>query len=179
MNKILTAALLTTLAMPAIAHAEVSDSLPSGLGVKHVVTIAAPTAKVYASLLKVGRWWNPEHSYSKQAANLSLTARPGGCFCEKLANGGGAVHSTVTRVEPGSLLIMVGGLGPLAGAGVTGAMTWALEAVDAKTTKLTMTYNVGGYLQGGLATMAAPVDKVLGEQVARLKTFVETGKPTS
>ena len=179
MNKILTAALVTTLAMPAIAHAEVSDSLPSGLGVKHVVTIAAPAAKVYASLLKVGRWWNPEHTYSKQAANLSLTPRPGGCFCEKLANGGGAQHMTVTRIEPGSLLVMVGSLGPLAGAGVSGATTFALESIDAKTTKLTMTHNVGGYLPGGLATMAAPIDKVLGEQVARLKTFAETGKPTT
>lgn len=177
MNKI-PMALVAALFLPAIAHAEVSDSLPSGLGVKHVVTINAPSLKTWQSLLKIGRWWNPEHTYSHQSANLTLAVRPGGCFCEKLANGGGAQHMTVTRVEPGSFLMMVGGLGQLAGAGVSGAMTVLVEATDPKTTKLTMTYNVGGYLPGGLATMAAPIDKVLGEQALRLKTFVETGRPT-
>ena len=45
-------------------------------------------------------------------------------------------------------------------------------------TDLVLTYDVGGYAKGGLAeTLAAPVDKVLGEQVARLKKYVETGKP--
>lgn len=178
MNKILLVALLTATVSPAIAHAEVSDSLPSGLGVKHSVTIDASAAKVWQSLVKVGRWWNPEHTYSKQPANLTLAVRAGGCFCEKLANNGSAQHMTVTRVEPGSLLVMNGGLGALAGAGVSGVMTVLVEAIDPKTSKLTLSYNVGGYLQGGLAMMAAPVDKMLGEQVQRLKMFAETGKPT-
>ena len=40
-----------------------------------------------------------------------------------------------------------------------------------------MTYNVGGYMSGGLNTWADPVNKVLTEQVARLKSYVETGSP--
>ncbi|MDB5498278.1 MAG: ATPase, partial [Phenylobacterium sp.] len=45
-------------------------------------------------------------------------------------------------------------------------------------TELTMTYDVGGYAKGGLAeTLAGPVDMVLGEQVARLKKYLETGRP--
>ena len=45
-------------------------------------------------------------------------------------------------------------------------------------TDVVLTYDFGGYAKGGLAeTLAAPVDKVLGEQVARLKKYVETGKP--
>lgn len=178
MNKILTTALLGLLALPAIAHAEISDSLPSGLGVRHVVTIAAPAERVYASLLRIGRWWNPEHTYSKKSQNLTLAPRPGGCFCERLANGGGAVLMTVARVEPNASLLMLGALGPLATSGVTGAMNLDIESVDAKTSKVIVTYNVGGYVQGGLATMAAPVDKMLGDQMVRLKLFVETGKPT-
>jgi hypothetical protein len=40
-----------------------------------------------------------------------------------------------------------------------------------------MTYDVGGYAKGGLAeTYAAPVDEVLGQQLARLKKAVETGR---
>jgi hypothetical protein len=36
---------------------------------------------------------------------------------------------------------------------------------------------VGGYLRGGLGTIAAPVDSVLGQQLGRLKSYVETGEP--
>jgi len=44
-------------------------------------------------------------------------------------------------------------------------------------TDLSLTYNVGGYVKDGLASWAAPVDGVLGEQVARLKSLIETGTP--
>ncbi|MDI1365107.1 MAG: ATPase, partial [bacterium] len=47
---------------------------------------------------------------------------------------------------------------------------------DGETT-LTLTYDVGGYLRGGLDKIAAPVDGVLGQQVLRLKRQVETGQP--
>ena len=49
--------------------------------------------------------------------------------------------------------------------------TWAIVLKPAgDRTELTLTYDVGGYAKGGLAeTLAAPVDGVLGEQVARLK----------
>jgi hypothetical protein len=73
-------------------------------------------------------------------------------------------------------LRLFGGLGPLQSTGAAGHLGFALKAVGA-TTELTATYDVGGYAKGGLAeTWAAPVDAVLGEQVARLKTYVETGK---
>ena len=45
----------------------------------------------------VGRWWNPEHSYSGVAANFSIDARAGGCFCERLKDGSVA-HMTVVFV---------------------------------------------------------------------------------
>ena len=45
-------------------------------------------------------------------------------------------------------------------------------------TLVRFTYDVGGYAKGGLAeTWAAPVDQVLGGQLARLKKQVETGRP--
>ena len=44
-------------------------------------------------------------------------------------------------------------------------------------TDVVLTYDVGGYAKGGLAeTYAGPVDKVLGDQIARLKRVAETGK---
>ena len=47
------------------------------------------------------------------AANLSLDAAPGGCFCERLPNGGGVEHMRVTYVEPGKRIVLTGSLGPL------------------------------------------------------------------
>jgi hypothetical protein len=73
---------------------------------------------------------------------------------------------------------MQGGLGPLQTAGVAGAMSWRFIAAPTGT-KIEMSYSVGGYVQGGLDKMSAAVNGVLGEQFTRLKTYIETGKPTT
>jgi hypothetical protein len=56
-------------------------------------------------------------------------------------------------------------------------LVWSLAEKDGRTT-LTQIYFVGGYFPGGLDKLAPAVDGVLGEQLARLKSYVETGKPT-
>ena len=36
--------------------------------------------EVYDALVgQIGSWWNPEHTYSHDAKNLSIDPRPGGC----------------------------------------------------------------------------------------------------
>ena len=125
---------------------------------------------------QVGQWWNPQHTYSGDAANLSLDARAGGCFCEKLASGGSVAHMMVVYAEPGRVLRMTGGMGPLQGWGLAGAWTWTLKA-DATGTQVSMQYAAGGYLQGGFDKMAPAVNAMMGEQVARYQAFVDTGKP--
>ena len=63
---------------------------PNGFLLKLELNVNAPAAKVYDALVgQIGSWWYPEHTYSGDAKNLSIDARPGGCFCEKLPNGGG------------------------------------------------------------------------------------------
>ena len=156
-------------------RAEVADSGPAGFQVRHVVLIAAPPAKVRAAALDVGKWWSGSHTYSGDARNLSIDAS--GCFCEKLADGV-VRHMTLVYSAPDALRL-AGALGPLATTGASGHLGLAFgKAADPNRTQLTLTYDVGGYARGGLAqTWAAPVDGVLGEQVARLKRYVETGKP--
>ena len=44
-------------------------------------------------------------------------------------------------------------------------------------TRFEWSYTVGGYMPGGLAAIAPPVDAVLGDQLNRLKRFVESGRP--
>ncbi|MBC7667662.1 MAG: SRPBCC family protein [Gemmatimonadaceae bacterium] len=165
-----------TLALTAAsAHGEVVDAQPNGFEVKREAVINAPADKVYAALTQPSAWWNKDHTWSGSAANLSMAAMSGGCFCEKLPNGGSVVHMTVVYAQPGQGLRLFGGLGPLQMSGASGHLNWALSEQDGKTT-LTQTYDVGGYMKGGLDRIAPVVDRVLSDQFDRLKVYVETEK---
>ena len=158
--------------------AGVTAAHANGFSIAHRVRVAAPPARVFEALsTQIDRWWNPQHSYSGKAENLRLEARAGGCFCETLPNGGSVEHMRVVNVMPGTMLRLVGGLGPLQAGGVTAHLTWQL-APDSTGTALTATYVAGGYIDGGLDKLAGVVSFVLNEQVQRLKRVVETGKPT-
>jgi uncharacterized protein YndB with AHSA1/START domain len=151
---------------------------PNGFLVKFDVSVNAPAAKVYDALVgKVGSWWNPEHTYSHDAKNLSIDARPGGCFCEKLPNGGGMEHLRVVYVAPPQIVRFSGALGPLQASGVAGSMTWKLTG-ESDSTRLELSYSVGGFTPGGFEKIAPAVENMLNDQLNRLKLFVETGKPT-
>jgi len=167
--------LLMLAAMSAQAAPQVT---PTGFLVTFDVNVNAPVAKVYDALVgQVGSWWNPEHTYSHDAKNLSIDPRPGGCFCEKLPNGGGVEHLRVIYVAPREVLRLSGGLGPLQASGVAGSMTWKLTG-DGDQTGVQLSYSVGGFIVGGFDKIAPAVESMLREQFERLKLFVETGKPT-
>lgn len=152
---------------------DVVESVPAGFTVRVSVPIAASPDRTYRAVTDaIGAWWDKAHTFSGDARNLSLTAAPGGCFCEKLPGGGGVRHMTVVYADPGKLLRLSGGLGPLQDFAVVGTMTWKFTAAGDGTT-VELTYRVGGYVTGGVANLAAPVNTVLTEQVARLKQFVE------
>jgi uncharacterized protein YndB with AHSA1/START domain len=161
--------------LPGKSWAEVADSGATGFTVKHSYLIQAAPAEVYRRLLRVGEWWNSEHTYSRDARNLSIEDHAGGCFCEKLANGS-VLHMTVEFASPGKLLRMSGGLGPLQTVASAGSMTVELQPEGAGT-RLNLTYMVSGYQAGGMASWAAPVNQVLGEQFGRLKNLIESGDP--
>ena len=163
-------------ALATAARAEVVDVQASGFEVRQTAHIAAPPAQVYAALGQVGRWWSNEHSFSGDAANLSLEPKAGGCFCETLKDGGWAAHMRVIYAQPGQALRLEGAIGPLQTLGATGHLIWTLTAKDGGA-DLVQTYDVGGYAKGGFNGWATPVDGVLTAQLARLKRFVETGKP--
>jgi uncharacterized protein YndB with AHSA1/START domain len=167
-------ALMLLSGMPAQSAPEIA---PNGFLVKFEVSVNSPAAKVYDAMIgQVGSWWNPEHTYSHDAKNLSIDARPGGCFCEKLPNGGGIEHLRVVYVAPPQVVRFSGELGPLQASGVSGSMTWKLTG-GPDTTRLELSYSVGGFIPGGFEKIAPAVEGMLREQLDRLKLFVETGKP--
>jgi uncharacterized protein YndB with AHSA1/START domain len=176
MKRLAVAAVLTMIcASP--ARADVLDAAPGGFTVKVDADVRADRRAVFSALVdRIGVWWDPQHTWSGNAANLSLDARGGGCFCEKLPDGGSVQHMTVVYTDGAGVLRMTGGIGPLQAMAVTGSMTLTLTEMNGST-QISMVYAVGGYSKTGLEGLAKPVDAVLTGQVQRLKRFLETGKP--
>jgi uncharacterized protein YndB with AHSA1/START domain len=174
-NTVTLAILFAILAVP--LRGEVIESTAADFLVRNTAAINAPPAKVYTALTDgVGRWWDPAYTLSNDARNLSLDAKPGGCFCERLPDGGGLEHMRVIYASPGKLLRLTGAIGPLQEAALTGTMTWNLLQAGGGTT-VELSYAVGGFRAGGFRDITTVVDGVLRGQLARLKAFVETGRP--
>ena len=163
MRSLLVIAGLVAAAAP--AHAEVVSSAPNDSHVRHSVTVPIGADGAYGAFAKVGGWWSPQHSYSGDASRMSIELKPGGCFCETLA-GGGIEHLRVVYVDRPKRLVLTGALGPLLFEAVTGVMDLKFEAAGTGT-KVTMEYKTAGFASGGADKIAAPVDKMLGEQLNR------------
>ena len=157
------------------AVAAVDDVGRNGFQVTEHVQIAASPDRVYAALIHPAHWWSSDHTYSHNAANLTLDAKAGGCWCETMPDGGSVQHLVVVFASPGKALRLRGALGPLQGMAVDGALTVALKA-DGAATDVQMTYAVGGYAKDGFDGISQAVDHVLGEQLASLKQSIETAK---
>jgi len=164
------------LASPA-ARAEVKSSGQDHFQILFTERIGAAPAAVYAAIGQVERWWSGEHSYSGDAANLSLSMQPGGCFCERWA-GGAVEHGRVVMLMRDQTVRLDAALGPVQNLGVSAVLSFLLKAEDGGTT-LSVGYRVNGSSASGLDKLAQPVDGVLGIQVQRLKRLVETGKPAA
>ena len=151
------------------AHSEVLRVDETSFLSRHEMLISAPASIVWSSLTRdVSSWWDAAHSYSGDAANFRLEARPGGCFCESLPDGG-VEHMRVVLVRENRELRMVGGLGPLQTMGVAGAMSIVLTESE-EGTELVYHYNVSG---AGGDSLAGAVDRVQLEQLERLKKYAQ------
>lgn len=166
--------LIAPLLAAAPLQAEVKSVTDYGFEVAKTATVKGDPAKVYATLGQPGLWWNPAHSYSGDARNMTMLLRPGGCFCEALPKDKGAVeHGRVVFAQPGKMLRLSSALGPLGAEGVSGTLTFQLKPVEGGT-QVVMNYVVGGYIRGGGPKQWAPaVDMVLGEQLDRLKAYLD------
>jgi uncharacterized protein YndB with AHSA1/START domain len=174
-NIAILAILLAILGAP--LRGDVIESTAAGFLVRNTAAISAPPAKVYTALTDgVAGWWDPAHTFSHDSRNLSLDAKPGGCLCERLPDGGGVQHMSVLYASPGKLLRLTGAIGPLQEEALAATMTWNLLQAGAGTT-VEMNYAVGGFRTGGFRDLPTVVDRVLRGQLARLKAFVETGRP--
>lgn len=157
------------------AGASVADSSQYGFTVKHVQVLKADPRVVFDKFTSdINKWWHPDHTWSGKAENLYIQVYIGGVFGEKWESGS-VRHMNVIYLEPGKVLRMEGGLGPMQQHAVTGVLTLEIAA-DTSGTKVAMTYTAGGYMPGGMAKLAPLVDQVLGLQFSRFAAWVNEGK---
>ncbi len=158
------------------ANAAVLEKSVTGFSLSVSTEVPGQPADAYSAFLKIGSWWSSEHSFSGDAKNFYIEAKPGGCMCETLPNGGFVRHSEVIRVIPGETLVLSGGRGPLQTMGVSAAMTVSFKASGNGTT-VVIDYAVGGHDKDNFETLADAVDRVMTLQLTRFTSFVKTGKP--
>ncbi len=156
----------------AAARAEVLDSSASGFTVSNVQDVPVDAQTAWSGLVDdVHRWWSPSHTWWGDASRLSIQARAGGCFCE-IHGRQQAQHLAVRLVNPGVLLRMTGGLGPLQGMGLDGTLEFRLAPIESGGTRITLWYRVGGYSPDDVSKIAPAVDGVLAEQLSGLADYL-------
>jgi len=153
--------------LPTFAYADVISSDNHGFQIVIERIVKIDKAVAYKQFLKIGEWWNADHTWFGKSENLSLDTKAGGCFCEK-EGAKEVLHMLITFVDPGNELKMVGGLGPLQMMGLSGGMSWKFEQINDSETKISHHYQVSGYTKGGLIELAKIVDNVQTLQVESL-----------
>ncbi len=151
--------------------AAIKDATPSGFTLENRVQVPVEPMRAWKALVEdVDRWWPADHTWWGAESVLSIEPRAGGCFCERHGEQQ-AVHMLVTFVNPGKLLRMTGGLGPLQGMGLSGALECRLEPVSGGTI-ITMYYRAGGYTPDDLSKFAPVVDGVQALQLGGLAALL-------
>ena len=165
------------LAASAPAAAEVVGASANGFEVRQVVPLVVKPEVAFQSFANLPAWWDPQHTYSGKAENLSLALTPGGCFCERFPTGGGVEHMRVTFVDPGKRIVMTGALGPLLYEATAGVLDVQVKST-AGGSQLTLDYKAAGFANGGADKLAPIVDQVLAEQLRRYRRYA-TARPRS
>lgn len=167
-------ALAMAFAVPAAA--KVAARSPSGFAVIQEADVSVPPRQAFDAFVAIGKWWDMEHSYSHDGANMHMDLKPGGQWYETLPDGGYVNHLDVIQADIGERLVLRGGLGPLAFMGVSGSLVVTFEPAP-KGTHVNLAYAVGGFDPAEFRAMSRAVDGVLAAQVTRYAAYVNTGKP--
>lgn len=169
-------ALAATFLVSAPVSAEVTETSENGFITRDEAVVDASLTETWLALISPARWWSDAHTWSADAANLTLTPQAGGCFCEKIPEvdepdrftlEGSVEHMRVIQAYPESALRMVGALGPLQSEPVTGVLTIALSKVE-DGTRIVWEYNVGGSMRYEIPVISKAVDGVMSEQLSGL-----------
>jgi uncharacterized protein YndB with AHSA1/START domain len=158
------------------AAAEVVEQSKDHFVTRASATVTASPRETWLALIQPAKWWSKAHTWSGDAANLSLTPQGGGCFCERIPEqdsprevglAGSVQHMVVVQAQPMEVLRLRGGLGPLQSEPAEGVLTIAMQPVDGGT-KVVWEYVVAGHMRYEIPVIAKAVDGVMTEQLGRL-----------
>ncbi len=163
------------LAVPS-ARADVVTSTETGFVVRIAREVTAPPAEAWKTILTPAQWWQSQHTFSGDAANLTLDSQVGGCFCEVLPRPdgapatqkpGGVQHMRVVYIEPPRAMRLVGSLGPLQSEALAATMTITVKPTE-KGSRILFEYVVGGFMRYKVDEIAPAVDRMLTAQLGSL-----------
>jgi uncharacterized protein YndB with AHSA1/START domain len=163
------ATLVSSVAAPACA--EIVARSENAFTLSFERTVTASPAAILEAVAQPARWWSSAHTYSGDAANITVDLRPGGCWCEALP-GGGVKHGEAVLVWPAqSMVRFEAPFGPLQAMGADAVLTMSWAAIEGQTTRrLRWTFVVSGPETGA---MADPVHAVMDEQFGRLAAALD------
>ena len=165
-------AIAATLTLVTSAAAEVVERSADHFVLRYEVGLETTPEDIYGSIGEIGKWWDSAHTYSGDAANLTLPLEVGACFCERLADGTRFEHGRVIAADPETGVLLAAPLGPLKGKTTRADLGIGWSGANRGWT-LVMTYVVRGE---GVGAWADGVDAVMRGQYARLMHFVEYGE---
>lgn len=152
------------------AAAEVTSSDENGFSIRVEASTTASPEAMFALFSTPARWWSPLHTWSGDAAGMTIAPQSaGGCWCEALPMLGSVEHGHIIRWDPENRRILFRAeLGPLQGLPVNGKLEWVAVGLPDGSTRVAIRYEVAGRGMADPAALAGAVDGVLGQQLARL-----------
>ena len=148
------------------AHAEVVEATPDHYLLNHEAVSVLSHHDMWERLTSPSLWWNPDHTYSGDSANLTLELHAGGLWREDWADGSVA-HGTVLSVSNGRQLRLAAPFGPLQEMAVE--TIWTITVVaEGEGSRVTFVEFTSGNASSNLDEIAPAVDFVKGEALRRL-----------
>lgn len=169
LRSLIAAAVLALSTTPAAA--EVIARTADSFTLRYAAGAEIAPEDIPGALKDLPKWWDPAHTYSGSAANLSLDLTPGGCWCEKLADGTDFDHGRTVAAEA-DRFVFNAPFGPLRGKTTRAELTVTWPGADRGWTP-TWTMVVEG---PGIGAMADGVDAVMGAGYQRWLHYLEYGE---
>ena len=167
MKKTSILATLLTLAFGLTVQAEVVTSTPDHFTLKLEAESELSPDEIWTRLIDPSEWWQSDHTYSGDSANLTLEPHAGGLWREDW-EGGSVWHGTVLQAHPGKTLSLSAPFGPLQGLAVTSVWTITLAPSENGGTLITFDHVTNGTDASQLDQLAPAVDFVKSEALKSL-----------
>ena len=158
--------LALALIVPATGQAEVLSVSDTHFALRQEARSELTPEQLWQRLIRPATWWHPDHTYSGDAANLSLDVQAGGLWREDW-DGRSVAHGRVLFVDPGKVLRLDAPFGPLQG---LGAYTmWTITITPDENGSAVVFDEVStGPPTAKLTDVAGAVDYVKSEAIRRL-----------